>query len=124
MIEKYLHGKYVECGREWPNVDCYGIVLKVREDLNLPAWPSWENAKKDDGTMDSAWADFVKTLEKCAPQVGCIAACYKGSLMRHVAIVVDFNGVLSALEISLNTGVICLPIRRLERRFKRVEYYR
>lgn len=122
-IEKYLEGVWTEGGRDWPNVDCYGIVLKVRKDLGLPDWPEWGHAKRSDGTMHQSGMEFKNHLRKCDPEVGAIIGCYSGSFLTHVAVVVDDHGILSALEITGRSGVNCRPISRLNRIFTKVEFY-
>lgn len=124
MMDKYLQGRWVEGGRDWPLVDCYGLVLEVRRDFGFPDWPEWGHARRGDGSMHEVGSEFVRTLEPCEPAPGVLVACYTGSLMTHVAVVVDDNGILSGLEINEGTGVTCRPLRRLHRLFVKVEYYR
>lgn len=120
---KYLGGQYVEGGRAWPQVDCYGLVLEVRSDLGLAQWPEWGSARRGD-SMQAAAAELSSRFERCDPEPGAVALCFKGSLCVHVAVVVDCHGLLHGLEINAGRGVTCLPLRRFERRFVRVEYYR
>lgn len=122
-VSKYLGGQYVEGGRAWPSVDCYGLVLEVRRDMGLPQWPDWGSARRGE-SMQVAAAELVSQFERCEPEQGAVALCYRGSLVTHVAVVVECHGRLHALEINAPTGVLCLPLRRFERRFVRVEYYR
>ena len=124
MMDKYLQGSWVAGGRTWPSVDCYGLVLEVRRDMGLPAWPEWGHARRDDGSMNEVGSAFVRELERCEPEPGALVACYTGSMLTHVAVVVDDNGILSGLEVNERTGVTCRPLRRLHRRFVKVEYYR
>ncbi|WP_447801184.1 nitrite transporter [Pseudomonas kilonensis] len=121
---KYLAGKYLEGGRVWPKVDCYGLVLEVRRDLGLPDWPEWENIRSGDGSMVEVAGKWFPTLTPCEPEEGALIALYQGSEMRHVGVVVRCNGSLEALEITIKQKVICLPLHRLKRRFVRVEYYK
>jgi hypothetical protein len=121
---KYLEGRYLEGGRVWPNVDCYGLVLEVRRDLGLPEWPEWTNIRSGDGSMVEVAGKWFPTLTPCDPEEGALIALYQGSEMRHVGVVVRCAGSLEALEITIKQKVICLPLHRLKRRFVRVEYYK
>ncbi|WVM92629.1 nitrite transporter [Halopseudomonas pachastrellae] len=109
----------------WPQIDCYGLVLLVRRDLGLPDWPEWGGVTKKDDGLHNVGTEFVRKLERCEPQPGAVACCYAGGLMIHVAVVVvECDGLQHSLEINARRGTTCLPLRRFERRFVRVEYYR
>lgn len=122
-VNQYLGAEYVEGGRVWPQIDCYGLVLRVRRDMGLEEWPEWPGVTKADNGLHTVGSDFVSRLERCEPEPGALACCYASGLMTHVAVVVD-AGTLHALEINAKRGVTCLPLNRFERRFVAVEYYR
>lgn len=122
-LDKYRAGKYCEGGRVWPDVDCYGLVLEVRRDMDLPEWPEWVSARKGDGSMIRAAGEWLPTLEQCEPHEGAMLACYRGRFLQHVAVVVAVGPALEALEINPGLNVTCLPLSRLKNRFLRVEYY-
>lgn len=122
--EKYREGKYLEGGRVWPFVDCYGLVLEVRRDLGLPDWPEWADIRSGDGSMVEVTGKWFPTLTPCEPEEGALIALYQGSEMRHVGVVIRFGPSLEAMEITEKQKVICLPLHRLKRRFVRVEYYK
>ena len=111
-------------GRAWPNLDCYGIVIAVREDLGLDKWPSWDGVTKDNDGLDKAGSEFVRTREQCEPEEGAVACCYMASLMTHVGVVVNTPAGLCVMECNPKHGVTCIPVRRFIRRFVRVEFYR
>lgn len=124
-IESYFSGKWLECGRDWPNVDCYGLVLKVRSDMGLDSWPDWGNARRLDRTMHNAGMKFKESLTACQPEPGAIIGCYSGNFLTHVAVVVaDSSGEMCALEMTERAGVTCRPIRRLNKLFTRLEFYK
>ena len=124
-LDKYTLGQYVEGGRLWPLVDCYGLVLEVRRDLGLPDWPEWSEMRKADGGFARACDEMIQnSVTPCAPGHGVVVAAYRGSVQDHVGIVVEVNGALEVLEINPRRNVSFTPIRRFERRFVRVEYYR
>lgn len=116
--------KWEKGGRVWPNLDCYGIVMAVRDRLGLERWRSWDGVTKDDGGLHEAGTGFVATREMCEPEPGALACCYKASLMDHVGVVVETEEGLCVMECSPNQGVICMPVRRFKRRWLRVEFYR
>ncbi|AZC96795.1 nitrite transporter [Pseudomonas chlororaphis] len=122
-LDKYRAGQYCEGGRVWPAVDCYGLVLEVRRDMGLPDWPEWVSARKGDGSMIRVAGEWFPTLARCEPCEGAMAACYRGNILQHVAVVVAVGADLEALEINPGLNVTCLPLSRLKRRFLRVEYY-
>ncbi|WP_394243880.1 nitrite transporter [Halopseudomonas laoshanensis] len=122
-LSKYTHGVHVEGGRVWPHVDCYGLVLEVRADMGLPAWPEWADTRKADGEMTDVAADFLPSLHPCEPHAGAMAVCYEGSHVTHVGVVVDVNGMLEVLDTRSCGGVKCLPLSRYRRAFNKVEFY-
>ncbi|MBF8805376.1 nitrite transporter [Pseudomonas putida] len=124
-IDKYTLGAYVEGGRLWPHVDCYGLVLEVRRDLGLPDWPEWAEMRKADGGFARACEEMIQTAVTCCTAGhGAVAAAYRGQVQDHVAIVLEVAGALEVLEINPKRNVSLTPLRRFERRFSRVEYYR
>lgn len=116
--------KWLKGGRQWPNLDCYGILLAVREALGLDQWPAWDGVTKDDDGLDKAGSHFVSTRELCEPEEGAVACCYTASLMTHVGVVVATPDGLCVMECNPNQGVTCMPVRRFKRRWLRVEFYR
>lgn len=123
-VNHYLDAVYVEGGRSWPHIDCYGLVLLVRRDMGLDGWPEWGGVTKADNGLHDTGTDFIRDLEHCEPEPGAVACCYKASFLIHVAVVIECNGLPHALEINAKRGVTCLPLHRFARRFTRVEYYK
>lgn len=120
MTRDYFRAVYTEGGRNWPFVDCYGLVLVARSDLGLPAWPEWAAARKGDGSMQEVAGEWFPTLRRSGPEPGALAAVYRGSALVHVGIVMPGSAVM---EINPGRGVTLLPVPRFERRYARVEYY-
>lgn len=123
-MNHYLGAQYVEGGRVWPEIDCYGMVLAVRKDLGLPDWPEWHGVTKEGNGLHTVGTAFACTLERCEPEQGAMACCFTGSMLIHVAVVVEADGLLHAIEVNARRGTTCLPLRRFARRFVKVEYYR
>lgn len=123
-VNQYLGAKWVEGGRVWPEIDCYGIVLKVREDLGLPQWPAWDGVTKRNHGLHREGTSFARSVTRCEPEEGAVAACYEGGLMTHVGIVINTPAGLEVIECNPRTRVTCMPLRRFVRRFIRVEFYK
>jgi len=120
-LEKYLDVVWVSGGRQFPELDCYGVVNEVRRDLGLPPWDEYPGATRDDlaelaqaATLQHAGSDLVE---------GAVAFCYEGSVVTHVAVLVEADGRMCTLECNEDRNVTVLPVSRFERRFNRVEYY-
>ena len=122
-LTKYLDGIWVEGGRSWPEIDCYGLVLEVRRDMSLPSWPEWGEARQGD-SMQAAGEEFASQHERCRPEPGAVALCYRGSMLTHVGVVVEVDGLLQVLECNAGSNVRLTPLPRFARRFVRVEFYR
>ncbi len=122
-LSKYEKGEYADDGREWPRVDCYGLVLEVRRDMGLPQWPEWDKTRKDDGGMARVGREWLPSLRPSEPAPGAMVVCYSGSFVEHCGVIVDVGGMLEVLDIRFDGGVKCLPLSRFRRAFTRVEYY-
>ncbi|CAI3796060.1 nitrite transporter [Rheinheimera sp. MM224] len=122
-VEHYLYGKYVEGGRAWPEVDCYGIIMKLREDLGLKPWPIFDGVTKRENGLHKMGKQLIQNLTPCEPQEGAGVACYKGSCMVHVAMVVNTPTGLEVAECNPGTNVTFTPLRRFKRRYLRLEFY-
>lgn len=121
--DKYRSVTWLKGGRVFPALDCFGIVNEIRRDLGLSLWPEFSGVTKDDNGLDREARGLMTDLKRCGPVPGAGIACYTGSLVTHVAIVVDIDGVLHAAECNPRTNVTFLPLARFARRFIRVEYY-
>lgn len=113
-----------EGGRVYPDLDCFGIVNEVRKDLGLPLWPDFSGVTKDDGGLDREAVKLMRSLEECEPCVGAGVACYSGSTVTHVGVVVDINGQLHVAECNPGINVTFLPVVRFKRRFVKVEFWK
>lgn len=121
--DKYRSVTWLKGGRLYPQLDCFGIVNEIRRDLGLAPWPEFAGVTKDDGGLDRKARGLMADLTRCEPTIGAGIACYSGSMVTHVAIVVSIGGALHAAECNPRANVSFLPLSRFERRFVRVEYY-
>lgn len=121
--DKYLSVTWLKGGRTYPNLDCFGIVNEIRRDLNLEEWPDFAGVTKDDGGLNREARRLMLSLKKGEAQEGAGVACYSGSTVTHVGIVVDIGGQLHVAECNPNTNVTFLPLSRFKRRFVKVEFW-
>ncbi|MDR8350334.1 nitrite transporter [Acinetobacter baumannii] len=110
-------------GRVFPQLDCFGIVNEIRRDLGLPEWPDFAGVTKDGGGLDREARKLMLSLKRCAPCEGAGVACYSGSTVSHVGIVVMLDNQLQVAECNPGSGVTFLSLSRFIRRFNRVEFW-
>lgn len=122
--DKYLSVKWLKGGRVYPHLDCFGIVNEIRADLGLPLWPDFAGVTKDGDGLDREARKLMLSLERCEPCEGAGVACYSGSVVTHVGIVVWLDNQLQVAECNHGTNVTFLPLNRFIRRFYRVEFWR
>ncbi|EOV3232959.1 TPA: nitrite transporter [Klebsiella variicola subsp. variicola] len=122
--DKYLSVTWLKGGRVYPQLDCFGLVNEIRRDLNLPEWPDFAGVTKDGGGLDREARKLMLTLERCEPCEGAGVACFSGSTVTHVAVVVKLNGELMVAECGSATNVTFLPLSRFKRRYVRVEFWK
>ncbi|WP_112197056.1 nitrite transporter [Rahnella sp. NRRL B-41462] len=121
--DKYRSVTWLKGGRSFPKIDCFGIVNEIRRDLGLAEWPEFSGVTKDDGGLDNAARTLMQSLRRCDPCEGAGVACYSGSTVTHVGIVVSLNGQLHVAECNPQTNVTFLPLARFRRRFVKVEFW-
>ncbi|UIW10343.1 hypothetical protein [Flyfo siphovirus Tbat2_3] len=122
--DKYLSVKWQKGGRVYPQLDCFGIVNEIRRDLGLPEWPDFAGVTKDDNGLDREARKMMLRLERCDPCEGAGVACYSGSTVTHVAIVVKINGELMVAECGSSNNVTFMPLFRFVRRYLKVEFWK
>ena len=86
--DKYRSVTWLKGGRVYPQLDCFGIVNEIRRDLGLPEWPDFAGVTKDGGGLDREARKLMLSLKRCDPCEGAGVACYSGSTVSHVGIVV------------------------------------
>lgn len=121
--DKYRSVVWLKGGRLYPNLDCFGIVNEVRRDLGLPEWPEFSGVTKDDGGLDREARNLMKSLRACEAAEGAGVACFSGSVVTHVGIVVNLDGELRVAECNPKTNVTFLPLSRFKSRFVKVEFW-
>lgn len=125
MINQFLSAPYQDGGRGPVAYDCWGLCIAARHQmLGLPLLPSLGAVGKDrlrDNTR--AYNDLRLDMEECAPELGAIAAVFRGALCLHVGVVVECEGRLKVLDTNPG-GARLRSVREFEDDFTEVVYYR
>jgi hypothetical protein len=122
--DKYRSVTWLKGGRVYPRLDCFGIVNEIRRDLGLSEWPDFTGVTKDGAGLDREARKLMLRLERCEPCEGAGVACYSGSTVTHVGVVVMLDNQLQVAECNPGTNVTFMPLRRFKRRFIKVEFWR
>lgn len=122
-LDRFRDVRWVQGGRQWPELDCYGVVNEVRRALGLAEWPEYSGVTREDDGLARAAGAIAARQAPCSADAGAVAFCYEGSAVAHVAVLVMQDGRLHALECNPGRNVTILPLARLLRRFVRVEFY-
>ncbi|AVE59924.1 nitrite transporter [Citrobacter koseri] len=122
--DKYLSVRWLKGGRAYPELDCFGIVNEVRRDLGLHEWPDFAGVTKDDGGLNREARKLMLSLQHCEPCEGAGVACYSGSTVTHVGVVVELNGSLHVAECNPKSNVSFTPVAQFVRRFVKVEFWK
>lgn len=122
-IDKYRSVTWLKGGRVYPELDCFGIVNEIRRDLGLPEWPDFAGVTKDDGGLDREARNLTRSLTRCEPTEGAGVACFSGSVVTHVGVVVMLDGELKVAECNPKSNVTFLSLTRFRSRFVKVEFW-
>ena len=125
MLKHYLSAPYRDGGRGPIAFDCWGLCIAVRHQLlGLPLLPSLGAVGKDRLRENThAYHDLKQGMETCPPEVGAIAAVFRGALCLHVGVVVEADGRLKVLDTNPG-GARLRTVREFETDFPRVVFYR
>ena len=127
MLEHYLNATYEDGARGPDRYDCWGLVRAARHELlGLPLLPSFGAVRN---TMPAAFTRAYERqaalMEECQPELGAVAAVFRGRIVIHVAVVIEVDGALAVLEIRNDrTSARWLRIPDFESHYLRVIYYR
>lgn len=124
-INAWLRIPYRDYGRGEDGSDCWGLVRIVRRALRGDLLPAYGAVDPDDKAAMTAVAGQVigAGFAEVAPQVGALAAVWRGPLCLHVGIVIEAEGRLAVLETNRATGPRWLRIKDFESRYPRVTYH-
>lgn len=125
-INAYLSSTYVDGGREIGALDCFGLVRLVRHHhcgkRLLPSFGTIRNTQPKEFTR--AYQQESANMEECEPEHGAIAAVFRGPLCIHVAVIIELENGLHALEINPKKGARLMRVSDFESQYLRVIYYR
>lgn len=124
-LSEYQRCTYEDGARGPDKFDCWGLVREVRHKwLGCRLLPSFGHVRN---TMPREFTKAYElesaTMRECPPEVGAIAAVFRGRICVHVAVIVEIEGALAALEIRAKSGVRWWRISEFERINPQVKYY-
>ena len=125
MLNKFLSAPYRDGGRGPAAYDCWGLCIAVRHQLlGLPLLPSLGAVGKDKVRENTrAYRKLRQGMDVCVPEVGAIAAVFRGKACLHVGVVVEADGRLKVLDTNPG-GARLRTVREFETDFPMVVYYR
>ncbi len=124
-LQQYLSVPYLEGGRDLAGLDCWGLVLMVRQALGLGPLPSIGGAVASQPlAVDRAHSAVSVELDVCAPEPGAVAAVFKRQLFVHAGVVVRIDGRLAVIETNPRVPPRILWLADFERTYFKVVYYR
>lgn len=125
-LNDYIGTEYEDGARGPGRLDCWGLVRSIRHNiLGLPLLPSFGHVRHTmPREFTKSYREVAKTMTRCEPEVGAIAAVFRGKICIHVAVVVEIDGDLAIMEICPKTNCRWLRIPDFERRYLKVIYYR
>lgn len=126
-IDDFLASRYVEFGRAFPDLDCYGLVRLARKAMFGRDWmPEFADIKPTDKESLTVAAVDVRRdggYQEVEPRPGAIATAWQASLCVHVGIVVEADGILWVLETEAATGPCLTRIGKFKPRYTKVVFY-
>lgn len=124
-VNHYLAAPYVDGARGPVEYDCWGLVREVRNlYCGKSLLPSWGHVRNDHAReFTRAYEAESAKLRKCGPEHGAIASAFKGRICHHVAVIVELDGQLYALEMTAGIGARILRVSDFERQYLKVDYH-
>lgn len=128
-LNELLQVPYMPNGRSVEGADCYGLARMARVYLFGKPWMASHGSVdgSDKEAMTEAQKEWAKGFRVVDPYPGAIATAWRGSLCKHVGIVVDVDNRRMILETDepgkTDRGPRLTPIRYFEQRFLKVVYY-
>lgn len=105
-------------------MDCWSLCLFIRRELGLPDLPDLGHVGPTDiKGMKDGYRYTISYLKEGSPQVGALAAVFRGLAFIHVGVVVEIDGRLALIETNPKTGVRWLRLREFESQYAKVVYY-
>jgi hypothetical protein len=127
VIERYVREVvWTADGMDYPRLNCWGLARHARHELyGLPLLPAFAIDAADKAGQTRAARQVIRScLVEAEPSPGAVAAVWRGRLCTHVAVVVEVEGRLAALEADERTGCRWRWLRDWDRLQPKVTYYR
>lgn len=126
MIDRYLLARYEDGGRDWPLLDCWGLLRLARHELfGLPLLNSLGDVRRYSARNNQRfYRDQIAHLVPCEPEPGAIAAAFRGELCVHVGLVVRREGRLQVLEINPVSHARTTRLGEFSGNYTKVIFYR
>jgi len=125
-LNVYLAATYEDGARGPAKYDCWGLCREVRNlhcgKRLLPSFGAIRNTQPKEFTR--AYQQESANMEECDPEHGAIAAVFRGPLCIHVAVIIELENGLHALEINPKKGARLMRVSDFESQYLRVIYYR
>lgn len=128
-LKDFLSVPYVDGGRDWGGLDCWGIVRAVRYWLlNLPMLDSFGHITNNGGHdhyqgMTAAYHELKNNYQEVTPAPGAIACCFNQGTLIHVGVVVTSGNQLKVLHTRYKTGPHLTSLRHFNRLAVDVRYF-
>jgi hypothetical protein len=125
-LNDYIGLQYEDGARGPDRHDCWSLCRAIRHEiLGLPLLPSFGHVRHTmPREFTKSYQAVAETMTICTPEVGAIAAVFRGKICLHVAVVVEIDGDLAIMEINPKTNCRWLRIPDFERRYLKVVYYK
>ena len=128
-LSDFLTIPYVDGGRDWTGLDCWGIVRAARYWLlNRPLLTSFGHIINNGGHdhyqgMTAAYHSLKNHYQEVQPVPGAIACCFNQDTLIHVGVVVRSSNILKVLHTRYRTGPHLTSIRNFNRLAVDVRYF-
>lgn len=122
-LDKYAAVRYAEGGRDYPALDCFGLVLSVRQDMGLPEWPDYRGITKHGGAFDRAAREFIKARHRTEPVAGAIGFVETRGLVTHAVVCVAVGGLLYVAECNPDSNVTISLLSEFSRKNKTTDWW-
>ncbi len=128
-VNDFLQVPYVDGGRDWAGLDCWGIVRLARSALfGKPLLESFghilnKGCEAHHQAMTDVYHQLKDQYQEVLAKPGAIACCFKGGVLIHVGVVVSDGGMVKVLHTRAGNGAQLLNLRNFNRLSVDVRYF-
>lgn len=124
-LEQYMNSRYVNGGREWPQLDCWGMTRLLFRDIHGVELPLLKGLDANSliGKSKNHAVITEGMLKPCDPAHGAIAAVVTGKVCEHVGICIILGGGFMVIETTGETGPRLIPLAAFLEERANVRYY-